>query len=699
MKLFELFAVLSLRTTDFEKGVKKMVAQGENASVSISNGLKKATSTLTKGLTIGLTAVSTGITYVTKKALDFTGELEQNLGGSEAVWEEYAEKIQTAGKNAFGMLGLSTSEYLATANKMGSLFMGAGFETEEALDLTMEAMQRAADVASIMGIDVEWAMESIAGAAKGNFTMMDNLGVAINDTTLAQYALSKGITKSTQAMTTQEKVALAMELFLERTAYAAGNYARENDTLAGALGTAKAAFVNFLDGSGNVDDFVAAAVKAGRVVIKNLGEIVPRLFTSSAEAVRRFIPYVEAAWVDVWDNKLPGIITSGANSVIGMINGVFGTNIPMIETIKLPTWEQVSSSIDNWWNGENGIKAGIQNFCEWTLKLFNEPSAAVSDAAAAISTWWESTGRPGVLSASQWALNLFGYPVEDNATITSHVGGWWATAGNAVIAACTWALQLFGLPKENAESIKTKVSTWWTGIAPAVTSAVSFALKCVGVGPWTDEDTERLRDWWDGVCETIVSIVNWILSPELPDADVVISAIESWWEDVSSVIKLFLPSPTFANGVSDAASAVEDAVTEATGSKELGQQAGQLTKTFADNPDSFADWGAIAQLLFSDQPPPSGGQRVGLDYVPYDDFAARLHEGEAVLTKQEAEAWRRSGSDTSSGIDYDRLAGAVAAAMSRLHIQMDARTVGQLVTDTVSEEIAKRSRQGRFVTT
>ena len=39
-------------------------------------------------------------------------------------------------------------------------------------------MQRAADVASIMGISVDDAMTAISGAAKGNFTMMDNLGVA-----------------------------------------------------------------------------------------------------------------------------------------------------------------------------------------------------------------------------------------------------------------------------------------------------------------------------------------------------------------------------------------------------------------------------------------------------------------------------------------------------------------------------------------
>jgi hypothetical protein len=34
-------------------------------------------------------------------------------------------------------------------------------------------MQRAADVASVMGLDTTMAMDSIAGAAKGNFTMIN----------------------------------------------------------------------------------------------------------------------------------------------------------------------------------------------------------------------------------------------------------------------------------------------------------------------------------------------------------------------------------------------------------------------------------------------------------------------------------------------------------------------------------------------
>ena len=68
---------------------------------------------------------------------------------------------------------MSASEYMGTANKMGSLFQGSGMDQQKALEMTSSAMQRAADVASVMGVDTSTAMESIAGAAKGNFTMIN----------------------------------------------------------------------------------------------------------------------------------------------------------------------------------------------------------------------------------------------------------------------------------------------------------------------------------------------------------------------------------------------------------------------------------------------------------------------------------------------------------------------------------------------
>ena len=167
--------------TELGKAYVQIVPSAKGIEGSISDTLepevdkagKKAGKTLGGG--IGAFAkvaiVAAGIGAVVGKAVTAGGELEQNLGGTETVFGDFAGTIQSTATEAYKNMGMSASDYMATANKMGSLFQGSGMEQQKALALTSTAMQRAADVASVMGVDTSMAMESIAGAAKGNFTI------------------------------------------------------------------------------------------------------------------------------------------------------------------------------------------------------------------------------------------------------------------------------------------------------------------------------------------------------------------------------------------------------------------------------------------------------------------------------------------------------------------------------------------------
>ena len=84
------------------------------------------------------------------------------------------------------------------------------------------------------------------------------------------------------------------------------------------------------------------------------------------------------------------------------------------------------------------------------------------------------------------------------------------------------------------------------------------------------------------------------------------------------------------------------------------------------------------------------GYATGIDYVPYNNFPARLHEGEAVLTALEASQWR-AGHPNGGNADAHAIAQAVAAALSGAAVQMDGHAVGQLVAPTVSQEIARET--------
>lgn len=289
-------------------------AAGKGAGLKIAGALKKVVATAGIGLAI-------------KKSLGLGAELEQNLGGTEAVFGKYADNLQTKARDAYKNMGLSASDYMATANKMGSLFQGSGVSQVKSLDMTQKAMQRAADVASVMGIDTSMAMESIAGAAKGNFTMMDNLGVAMNATTLEAYALEKGMNFKWQTASNAEKAELAMKMFMDRTSQYAGNFARESqETLSGSIEAMKASWQDLLANlalgenvSASMQNLVVSAVGA----LSNIIPAVGNVFASLPAAIGTAI-----------STGLPLIGQQAANLITALTNGI-NTKIPELSA-KLP---------------------------------------------------------------------------------------------------------------------------------------------------------------------------------------------------------------------------------------------------------------------------------------------------------------------------------------------------------------------------
>lgn len=87
----------------------------------------------------------------------------------------------------------------------------------------------------------------------------------------------------------------------------------------------------------------------------------------------------------------------------------------------------------------------------------------------------------------------------------------------------------------------------------------------------------------------------------------------------------------------------------------------------------------------------------GLDYVPYDNFVAKLHAGETVLNRADATAYRAGnvGGISAEGISQ-AVAVAVREALDGVGVYMGADRVGDLVTQRVSRNIAKGARAMRY---
>ena len=668
-------ATLSLKEGNFFVNIKKATSELgglKKSSASAMGSLKKlggVVSTVGKGF---LTASATGVaamTGLTVKSLDLAGELEQNIGGSEAVFASFAKTLQDKAGGAFETLGLSMSDYLATANKMGALFQGSGFTIEESLNMTTSAMQRAADVASIMGIDVDAAMEAVAGAAKGNFTMMDNLGVAINDTSIKAYAAAKGIKTMGKTMTTQEKVGIAMQMFLEKTAYAAGNYAKENDTLAGSINTAKAAFKTFMSGAGSAEGIASAFINVAKVVSRKVGELLPTLTRGLSEIIKQLSPKIP----ELLQSVMPEITTGAMSlvnglaqmlpSVIGVLTDSLPTLLPMLITGFTEVIKKVAAAITT--NAPallSGIGEGIKSSLMGTNleSVGNILGSTLGGLGNALT---------GILNAATSVYNFFvnnwGVLSPIIAGITASVIAW-KVAMAAANAVQTIAIALNKSQKKEivAMTFSQQLQAIMTGVQTAATTAFNTvqaitnalfvaspigwiilaigALVAISVALWKNWDAvcngiKAAWEWlkttavniWNGIADFFVAYWPWILGVFTGGIGLVIGyVIQNWdsikaktaeiWNAVKEIFSKFWTNikETFTSGVNKI--------------KELWEG----LKNFLKNPIK----GVVKLFKRTDEDGDGyidGSHAGGLPNVPFDGYIAKLHKGERVLTAAE----------------------------------------------------------------
>lgn len=323
--------------------ISKMLS-GEAGSAGTAVGGKLGAAIKKAIIAAGIgTAVVAGV----KAAMSQGAELEQNIGGAYAVFgKKLYGTLETQASQAYKNMGLSASDYYATANKMGSLFQGSGISQKKSLDLTTQAMQRAADVASVMGLDTSAAMDSIAGAAKGNFTMMDNLGVAMNATTLEAYALEKGMNFKWNTASNAEKAELAMKMFMDRTSQYAGNFARESDeTFSGSLGAMKAAYQDFL-GNIALGENVGASMSNLMTTVSTFffGNFLPMLGTiigSLPSAIWTFL----SKGIPMLLSNISNLVSTFASKIGNLANGLTGEKVAAWASTTIPKILSAAGSV------------------------------------------------------------------------------------------------------------------------------------------------------------------------------------------------------------------------------------------------------------------------------------------------------------------------------------------------------------------
>ena len=189
--------------------------------------------TIGGAISIGITApVMAAGTAAYNMAADF----EDALGATDQIFKSSAEEVKKWAGNLETYFGISKKEALEYSNLMGSMLINIGGLTEEqAAKQGAKLIELAGDLTAMYGGRTQDAVRALTGALKGNNTMLDNYGLAVNDALIKTRALEMGLVKQGQEMSLAAKQAATLSLIYEQTSAAQGQAAREANGASGSL--------------------------------------------------------------------------------------------------------------------------------------------------------------------------------------------------------------------------------------------------------------------------------------------------------------------------------------------------------------------------------------------------------------------------------------------------------------------------------
>jgi len=270
----------------------KINEKGFNEGVSKLSGLgKSGLSIVSKAMTGAVAAVGTAAGVIIKSSLGVVANMEQQVGGVETLFKDSADTVIKNANRAYKTAQISANDYMSTVTSFSaSLLQGLGGDTAKAAEIADMALIDMADNANKMGTNMQDIQNAYQGFAKQNYTMLDNLKLGYGGTQSEMIRLinDSGILNekiSDLDNVTFDQMIQAIHVIQQNLGITGTSAKEAGETIGGSVNSAKAAWENYQGGVITSQELVETFGTATQNILKNLGEIVPRLGKTGLEVV------------------------------------------------------------------------------------------------------------------------------------------------------------------------------------------------------------------------------------------------------------------------------------------------------------------------------------------------------------------------------------------------------------------------------
>ena len=661
MEIFKILGTIALSGQGkFNEDIDSASEKGKKLSSVIGKGL--VTAAKVGAAAVGAAATAVGV--LIKSSISDYAEYEQLVGGVETLFKDSSSTVMKYADNAYKTAGLSANQYMDTITSFSaSLLQSLGNDTAAAAEYGNLAVTDMADNANKMGTNISSIQDAYQGFAKQNYTMLDNLKLGYGGTKseMERLIADANALNAAQGKATEYSIESFADIVaaihdVQNEMGITGTTALEaSTTIQGSISSMKSAWTNFVTGLSDenadlgqlMNNLIDSAVTAGQNINTRLQILLPRLVAGLTQLANSLIPMLPG----VVSSVLPGLL-EGATA---LINGLISVLPQLISTITPIVAQQAPTIIVTL---TTALLSNLPLILQCGIQLLLGLIQGIAQSLPQlIPVAVEAAGQLviGLLQSLPQILTAGGMLIQ------GLLEGLYNALINGMGSVGTWIDQTIVQPIREFGSkllgVGGELVSWlWDGIVSVATTLFP-GLKSLLGNATNEAVAEAGANMQGAVTEAqnaaqgaVTAAANAVMSSAsvIPvDAETPVSAMANIMQNDMSM------EEAGTEAVDRAGSAMQSAVNAAgfdaaghTAMQRFIQGINSMQGAVMAAVNAIASAAAqrmqqaLSQIQAMANSAGGGKYKTGLDYVPYDEFPAILHKGEAVLTASEAAAWR-----------------------------------------------------------